>query len=47
MSREQRRGMILCEVPIACGGCHLLKKIGTYYVCSASAQVDLWFAKIR
>lgn len=41
MSKNQRRGMILCEVPIACGGCHLLKKIGTNYVCSASAQVNL------
>lgn len=41
MNRQQDRGMILCERPIACGGCHMLKRIGTDYVCSASAQVDL------
>lgn len=41
MAKEQNRGMILCQTPIACGGCHMLKKIGGEYVCSASAQVDL------
>ena len=41
MAKQQNRGMILCETPIACGGCHMLKRMGEHYVCSASAQVDL------
>ena len=41
MAKEQKRGMILCAVPVACGGCHMLKRVGKDYICSASAQVDL------
>lgn len=41
MSKEQHRAMLICEMPIACGGCHFLKEILGRYICSASGQASL------
>lgn len=41
MAKEQHRAMLICKMPIACGGCHFLKEILGRYVCSASGQASL------